>query len=397
MFNQDSKLPNSSTTGEFGNSLDINCISSSNIHINDSLLDDAYNNTKKRRSTPFYGISRPSRYLLKKLKKAAPELFGYNLHPGARDRYDLNWLSYEDHILNWEVLSSQQRENLEAIAEGDWDEKLWTGGGLKCGNNKDLTFPEALMLLTSVDIGEVVGGAGHKIVRGNIRRNGKYPMGKSSRRMIDPRAAKTFNYKWIKRKDLSSLFTRSKAKSLVVPYPDGLVSVGDNALSVRDDINGFFKKVHSLLVGWVESKKNPACAFIQSSEISCRSIRKSQFNPHVHILLWIKKDYDFSFLDLSEHQGLKFLEGGDEISTASRAKSVISYISKSTSLVEPYRREFSERDITKFNLMTVEAHHTLSLLYSGAANDEPSRGMSRKFLTRGVPNRKKTNITYCIC
>jgi hypothetical protein len=234
-----------------------------------------------------------------------------------------------------------------------------------------------------------VGGAGHKIVRGNIRRNGKYPKGKSSRRLIDPRAAKSFISNWMKGKDLSSLFIKGKAKSLVIPYPEGLVTVGDDSLLVREETNAFFKRVHSLLVDWVKDRANPTRAFIQSCEISCRSIRESLFNPHVHCLLWIKKDYDFSILDLARSEGLEVLEKGDEITTVAKARSVLSYISKSTSLVEPYRREFKEDDISIFNVMTVKAHHDLNELYSGAADEGSSRGMCRKFLKRGIPKKKE--------
>ena len=330
-------------------------------------------------------IRLPGRSDILRLKGLAPELFEGNLHPNAPDRYSLNWLSYEDHLLNWEVLSPEQKLNLISIAEGDWDESLWVGGGLKCGDGKDLTFPEALMLLTAADIGEIVGGAGWKIVRGNIRRNGLYPMEKSSRRNIDPRAARTFNYGWVRNHDLAGLFPDFKGISAVFSLPENLVTVGNDLFRPRDRINEFFKMVHSLLVKMQEGKKFPLKAFILSNEISCRSIRRSQFNPHSHAILFVDRDEDFEFLDLLRDGGMSIKWKDEIISTENRLKNIITYISKATSLVEPYRRELGSEDLREFNVMTKNALHNLTALNSCGGWDGGENPLNRKFLERGIP------------
>ena len=332
-------------------------------------------------------IMRPSNSIIQKLRVCAPELFDQRLHINARDRYSLNWLSYEDHLLNWDVLNTGQKLNLISIGEGDWDESLWVGGGLKCGDGKDLTFPEALMLLTAVDIGAIVRGGGWKIVSGNIRKNRKYPSEKSNRRNIDPRAARTFNYEWVKDHNLAGLFPDYKGISAVFSLPENLVTVGNNLFRPRDRINGFFKMVHTLLVDLQESKESPLKAFILSNEISCRSIRRSEFNPHSHAILFVDRDSDFGFLELLRDGGLCIKWKDEIIRSENRLRNIITYISKATSLVEPYRREFSEDDLKDFNVMTVNAHHGLKALNCCGHWDGGEPPLNRKFLKRGIPKK----------
>ena len=320
------------------------------------------------------------------LRQHYPELFDGVVHNNPRSKEHLNWISLPDQLANSDKLTPDQRSNLDSLIHGYWEEKTWVMGGLKCGNDKDLSFPEALLLLNSVEIGHIIGGAAGHIVKSNIKRNGEYPREKSNRRLLDPRAAKSAAHNIISRLDLDKTHRNRRALAVIFTYPEGngLITVGDNVLESRELINSFYKNCHTTLLDWNAQKLIQA--FIFSCEITCRSIRNSTFNPHVHAIIWIKDTHDFSFLHSMRDSGSSInWQENRELITAVHVKRTIRYMLQATSLVQVYRREYSEDNLWDFNRMTRNAHHHMHQLWSGAGG----RSMTRKFSTKKISKRIK--------
>jgi hypothetical protein len=298
----------------------------------------------------------PTEETVDRLRRELPELFRCITTDGAFDRYVLNWLNIPDQLGHWFLLDWELRCLLSAFCQSSWE-----GHGLRKGLKTGQGMGEhvLLMLLSGCHANEVAGRSGSRLITGNFRKDGLYPVNHAKLRLISPREAANYATNILKIYNFEALMADHWAHPVVIHAPASLQLVGQDAWRAQPAYASFYRQSGELLDTWY--KQRHVRAIFASHEISCSSIWEGRFHPHTHAIVFTDDGDPHFAWELPD--GFKV---DPELPTrdARAVRNIVRYITQAASIARTYRQEVpGSRELRReFNVRTVNAWSNLVAL-----------------------------------
>lgn len=334
---------------------------------------------------------------------------------GITGRYDINWLSPDDYISNWEKLSKDEQITFRMLVMSDFKSNS-NRYGLKTKN-----LEAHLLLNIGCDMNNILNSPSCS-VRSNLRSPGYWTKGGefvkgdfslvcSDNRTVDAKTCRRSVYKFNRSYDPEKLF-----KSGLVAYQLVIRSDSSYRKILKDDpieskrrIHEFFRE-NATYLSKLANKKKKILSYVYSHEISVDSILREEYRPHTHSIVFIKKsnalqeqeeielvEKEFNSLHSDREMSLERYSKDDSLvpRRASKFKDIessIGYLFRAYSLAENYLREIRSNNIRELNQKTVECYRNLIWLFKG----EEANGLKgvRRFNSSYIPERDDSVSLY---
>ena len=294
---------------------------------------------------------KPARHFINQLRSQVPCLFDGSIHKGARKITELNLLNIGDYIENWEILDDETRRDVRTIVEGNWNDVDGdynrSSGGIK--NKSENPLAEQMLLYAGLGIRDMVRTA-WKIIPSNVRdqRGYRHPHG-TSMGFIDPRAANSSFSEFIGDYAPNRLMPHYSATRVLFKSDPEFWFIGDRTDLGRDSFNLFFDAVSRRMACWHKNKSIKSC--IARFEVSVACLAGSIFKPHVHAVIWHKKDHKREFLHNSFNRG-EVEEVQDPQSSWEEIRRFIRYMFQVSPFTNRYRIEWDEANREVMNQLS---------------------------------------------
>lgn len=333
---------------------------------------------------------------------------------GVTGRYDINWLSPDDYISNWEKLSKDEQITFRMLVMSDFKHNS-NRYGLKTKN-----LEAHLLLNLGCDMNNILNSPSCS-VRSNLRSPGRwteegefvkgnFSLVCSDNRTIDAKSCRRSIYKFNRSYDPEKLFKSGLvAYQLVIRSDSSYRKISkDDPVESKRRIHEFFRKNAGYLSKLVNKKKK-ILSYVYSHEISVDSILREEYRPHTHSIVFIEKsntlqeqeeieliEKEFNSLHSDREMSLERYSKDDSFvpRRASSFKSIsssIDYLFRAYSLAEGYLREIRSNNIRELNQKTVECYRNLIWLFKG----EDANGLKgvRRFNSSYMPE-KNADVLY---
>jgi hypothetical protein len=325
-------------------------------------------------------------------------------------RYDINWLSPDDYISNWEKLSKDEQITFRMLVMSDFKHNS-NRYGLKTKN-----LEAHLLLNLGCDMNNILNSPSCS-VRSNLRSPGRwneeglfikgnFSLVCSDNRTIDAKSCRRSIYKFNRSYDPEKLFKSGLvAYQLVIRSDSSYRKISkDDPVESKRRIHDFFRNNATYLSKLVNKKKK-ILSYVYSHEISVDSILREEYRPHTHSIVFIEKsnplqeqeeieliEKEFNSLHSDREMSLERYSKDDSLVPRRAAKfkdieSSIGYLFRAYSLAEGYLREIRSNNIRELNQKTVECYRNLIWLFKG----EEANGLKgvRRFNSSYMPERNE--------
>jgi hypothetical protein len=328
-------------------------------------------------------------------------------------RYDINWLSPDDYLLNWEKLSKYEQVTFRMLVMSDFKSNS-NRYGLKTKN-----LEAHLLLNLGCDMNNILNSP-NCAVRSNLRspgiwtKDGEFVKGDfstlcSDNRTIDAKTCMRSFYKFNRNHDVEKLFKCGLVCYQLVIRSDSSYRkiLKDDPIESKRRIHSFFRENASYLSKLVNKKKK-ILSYLYSHEISVDSIVKEEYRPHTHSIVFIKRsnplqeqeeieliEKEFNSVYSDREMSLERIVKDDSLvpRRGSKFKDIeysIGYLFRAYSLAEGYLREIRSDNIRELNQKTVECYRNLIWLFKA----EEANGLKgvRRFNSSYIPEKNDSTL-----
>ena len=335
-------------------------------------------------------ISKPSQDSFGSIGNKFPILYEGKIHYGARSPDELNYLLVPDYRENWDILTPEAKRAFRAVMNSNWEKAVdgrhanWNENGIK-KKSSDHPLIDHLLFNIGCEIWNKVPRETdviHSSLKGDM---GFYNSKTSSRRYINPNAAakEIFNRQNLWRPEL--LYGEMDSINVVFDSKELFIGDGHTTEDLRKRCRKLFNENLSKL-----KKMEQVQSYLLSHEISLQSIRRQEFKPHSHAIVWFLREDGLGFLERAKQEGILTFRPQDLNTSWDGEKGMWDYMVKTQNIADVYRREWSEEGIREFNNSAKEAIRTFIELHSGAWGSEKD-GLGKKLLYWShIPS--KTNV-----
>lgn len=305
--------------------------------------------------------------------------FEGQIHYGVKSLYDINYLLIPDYLENWDSLTTEAKRAFTALITSNWERgegnrlANWNECGIK-KKSSDHPLLDHLLLNIGCEIWDKVPRNTDVIMSSLKGDMGFYNSKTSSRRYINPNAAakEIFNRENLWRPEL--LYGQMDSINILFDSQELFIGDGHTNEELQKRCRILFNENLAKL-----NELEQVQSYLLSHEISLQSIRRQEFKPHSHAIVWFLREDGLGFLERAQREGILKFRPQDLNSTWDREKGMWDYMVKTQNLADVYRREWSEEGIREFNIATKEAIHTFIELHSDAWDDDKD-GLGKKLI-----------------
>jgi hypothetical protein len=209
-------------------------------------------------------------------------------------RYDINWLSPDDYLLNWNKLTKDEQVTFRMLVMSDFMSNS-NRYGLKTKN-----LESHLLLNLGCDMNNIIN-SGKDSVRSNLRSPGKvdeegifhkgdFNTSCAYNRTVDAKTSMHALYKFKRDYDVEKLFKSGfVAYQAVIRSDSSYRKIKNDQLETKRDYHRFFRE-NAQYFSKLANKKKKIFSYVYSNEISVDSILKQEYRPHTHIIFFLKKE-----------------------------------------------------------------------------------------------------------
>jgi hypothetical protein len=332
---------------------------------------------------------------------------------GVTGRYDINWLSPDDYISNWEKLTKEEQLTFRVLVMSDFKSNS-NRYGLKTKN-----LEAHLLLNLGCDMNNILNSPNCSI-RSNLRspgswtKEGEFVKGDfstvcSDNRTVDAKTCRRSVYKFKRSYDVEKLFKSGfVAYQLVIRSDSSYRKIlKDDPIESKRRIHLFFRDNASYL-SRLANKKKKILSYLYSHEISVDSILREEYRPHTHSIIFLKRsnplqeqeeveliEKEFNSLHSDREMSLERYSKDDSLvpRRASKFKDIeasVDYLFRAYSLAEGYLREIRSHNIRELNQKTVECYRNLIWLFKA----EDANGLKgvRRFNSSYIPEKNDSTL-----
>jgi hypothetical protein len=283
------------------------------------------------------------------LREKYPILFEGEVHKDAKSLHDINFLLIPDYLENWKVLPLGVKEAFIAVTGGNWSGGNWNEKGIK-RKSSDHPLIDHLLFNIGCEVWNKVPRE-TDVINSCLKGGLDYYHSKtSSRRYINPNAAakEIAHRESLYRPDL--LYKGMNSISILFETDEQLADPHSSLFEMKEAYRNYFHRNLTAL-----KKITGVQSYVLSHEISLTSIRRSEFKPHSHAIIWFLKGEGLEFLEKPRGAGILKYRPEDLNTTWAGEKGMWEYIVKTQNLADVYRREWSEVGVRDFNFKSKEA------------------------------------------
>lgn len=306
-------------------------------------------------------------------------------HGHPTSRYNFNLLNPDDYLLNWDYLTSVEKDTFKNLIYND-TYKNPNRYGLK-----KLNLESHLLFSLGLDMTHLLG-KNKNYVLSNLKQEDSSTMFLCvNDKNLDPRSSLNTYKKFKKLYQVEKLFEENMvAYHMLITLNNQFhkIPCQEEAKKIYQD---FFKR-NNIFLSKLCHKKNKIASYIYSHEISVDSILNQTYRPHTHALIWVEKNKNLfqterKLLELEtrfnlQHQDktLSLLKTSQKstapLKRASSYKDIeksVQYMFRAYSLSEVYRKELSKDNIQELNLKSKETIHSLIRFFKSCAGEKSIR------------------------
>lgn len=292
----------------------------------------------------------------------------------VRHKNQINWISVDDYVRNWSVLSKNDQSLVRMLVLSD------TVTNANRFGVKKRNFESHLLLSIGADMTNIINNGRDSVLTNLMHPSTRrYSSACVENRSVDPKTCRKAYSSFAKGYDPELLL-----KEGFIAYQGVVFSEAISTISSEDDkerVVSFFKDNREEF-SRLSNKKGKLPAYIYSNEVSVDSILEEKFKPHTHLLFFLEKEgsienTDSKALEVEELFNSKFtdrrlslqrIERKDELVPSSIRKAdelttMIGYLFRAYSLADQYAREITETNIEALNHKTVECYRRLLWIF----------------------------------
>lgn len=339
-------------------------------------------------SSERFNIRKPAIGYLERFKQK-DWVFSYGCceisHGEPTSRYDFNFLNPDDYLLNWDYLSSIEKETFKNLLYSN-TYKSPNRFGLK-----KLNLESHLLFSLGIDMTHILGKSKNYVLSNLKQRDNSTMFLCVNDKNLDPRSSLNAYNKFKKQYQIEDMFsTDTVAYHMLISLDQEYHSI-DSLEKSKEVFHNFFKENAKYLTRLCH-KKEKVCGYIYSHEISVDSIQNQKYRPHTHVIIFVKKGKDLfqteqkllemesSFNIYHKNRKMSLLKTPTASTTPLKRASSYADIEKSVqylfrcySLSETYRREINNQNIQELNQKTKETLYNLIFFFKSCSGDKTIR------------------------